>query len=396
MMRLRPTPLKIASVAAALLFAASACASADSAGGDGNEIKIGAWYPLSGAVSASGVPQRAGADAYFKMINDKGGINGRKVNWVVKDNAFDPQQTVQIARELIGQEKVVAIVAANGTSQAEAAFPFVLQQSKVPILNELGGLDSWYTPPRAGLFGTQTLYEDQAAALGAWVAQERKKNVVVVHSDPAAFVTVAKAAQSVATKTDPSANVSLMPVKFQSTDYSPVVSQVKAKSPDAIVLILASPEAAAFMKEAKLQGLAAPTYGYAPIAAASTLTLAGSAAEGAHAVQFVKSPNDTDPAVQEFREAMAKYEPGQPADFIALWGWTGAKVFGQIAQGIQGPVTAESLTKAYEQAKNIDPGVGPVMSFGPDKHMGTRDVQKVVVKDGKWVSEGAFYTPPAR
>ncbi|MEV4318056.1 ABC transporter substrate-binding protein [Actinocrispum sp. NPDC049592] len=395
-MRLRSTPVKVASVAAALVLAAGACGNANSAGGNDSEIKIGAWYPLSGAVSASGVPQRAGADAYFKMINDKGGINGRKVTWIVKDNAFDPQQTVQIARELIGQDKVVAIVAANGTSQAEAAFPFVLQQSKVPILNELGGLDSWYNPPRAGLFGTQTLYEDQAAALGAWVTQDGRKNVVVVHSDPAAFVTVAKAAQSVATRTDPSANVSLLPVKFQSTDYSPVVSQVKAKSPDAIVLILASPEAAAFMKEAKLQGLAAPTYSYAPVAAQSTLTLAGPAAEGARAVQFVKSPNDTDPSVQEFRDAMARYEPGQPADFIALWGWTGAKVFSQIAQTIQGPVTAESLTKAYEQAKNIDPGVGPVMSFGADKHIGTRDVRKVVVKDGKWVSEGDFFTPPAR
>ncbi|MFD1052029.1 ABC transporter substrate-binding protein, partial [Kibdelosporangium lantanae] len=111
---------------------------------------------------------------------------------------------------------------------------------------------------------------------------------------------------------------------------------------------------------------------------------------------FVKSPNDPDPAVKEFRDAMAKYEPGQPADFIALWGWTGAKVFSQITQTIQGPVTSDSLAKAYEQAKNVDPGVAPVMSFGPDRHMGTRDVQNVVVKNGKWVSEGDFYTPPAR
>jgi len=395
-MRLRSTHVKVASVAATLILAASACASANSAGANDKEITIGAWYPLSGAVSASGVPQRAGADAYFKMVNDRGGINGRKVNWIVKDNAFDPQQTVQIARELIGQDKVSAIVAANGTSQAEAAFPFVLQQSKVPILNELGGLDSWYNPPRANLFGTQTLYEDQAAALGDWVAKDGRKNVVVVHSDPAAFVKVAQAAQGVAKKSDPAMNVNLFPVKFQSTDYSPVVSQVKAKAPDAVILILASPEAAAFMKEAKLQGLAAPEYGYAPVAAESTLTLAGGAAEGARAVQFVKSPNDADPAVKEFRDAMAKYEPGQPADFIALWGWTGAKVFSQIAQTVQGPVTSESLAKAYEQAKNVDPGVAPVMSFGPDRHMGTRDVQKVVVKNGKWVSEGDFYTPPAR
>jgi branched-chain amino acid transport system substrate-binding protein len=395
-MRLRSTHVKVASVAATLILAASACASANSAGANDKEITIGAWYPLSGAVSASGVPQRAGADAYFKMINDRGGINGRKVNWIVKDNAFDPQQTVQIARELVGQDKVAAIVAANGTSQAEAAFPFVLQQSKVPILNELGGLDSWYNPPRANLFGTQTLYEDQAAALGDWVAEDGRKNVVVVHSDPAAFVKVAQAAQAVAKKSDPAMNVSLQPVKFQSADYSPVVGQVKGKAPDAVILILASPEAAAFMKEAKLQGLAAPTYSYAPVAAQSTLTLAGPAAEGASAVQLVKSPNDADPAVKEFRDAMAKYEPGQPADFIALWGWAGAKVFAQIAQTVPGAVTSAALAKAYEQAKNIDPGVAPVMSFGPDRHIGSRDVQKVVVKDGKWVSEGDFFTPPAR
>jgi len=374
-MRLRRKLSTFPALVAALALAASACAGASSTGGNGTEITIGAWYPLTGAVSASGVPERDGTDAYFKMINDHGGINGRKVNWIVQDNAFDPQQTVQIARQLIGQDKVVAIVAANGTSQAEAAFPFVLQQSKVPILNELGGLASWYTPARAGLFGTQTLYEDQAAALGAWAEQDGKKNVLVVHSDPAAFVQVANAVGPAAKEIDPSAKVSDLSVKFQTTDYSPIVSQAKAKNPDAIVLILASPEAAAFMKEAKLQGLNAGTYSYAPVAASSTLTLGGAAAEGAEAVQFVKAPNDSSPAMQEFRDAMAKYEPGQPADFIALWGWTGAKVFGQIAQTIQGPVTSDSLVKAYEQAKNIDPGVAPVMNFGPAAHLGTRDVQ---------------------
>lgn len=395
-MRLRPKYSLFPGLFVTVALALSACAGANSAGGNSNEITIGAWYPLSGAVSASGVPQKAGADAYFKMVNDRGGINGRKVNWIVKDNAFDPQQTVQIARELIGQDKVVAIVAANGTSQGEAAFPFVLQQSKVPILDELGGLDSWYNPPRAGLFGTQTLYEDQAAALGAWVAQDGKKNVLVVHSDPAAFVQVANAVGPAAKKVDPSVNVSDLSVKFQTTDYSPIVSQAKARNADAIVLILASPEAAAFMKEAKLQGLNIGTYSYAPVAATSTLTLAGTAAEGAKAVQIVKAPSDTSPAMQEFRDAMAKYEPGQPADFIALWGWTAAKIFGQIAQTIQGPVTSESLVKAYEQAKNIDPGVGPVMNFSTNAHMGTRDVQKVVVRNGQWVSEGDFFTPPSR
>ncbi len=305
---------------AVLALALSACGRGSDAAASNGPIKIGAWMPLTGPVAASGVPQKTGTEVYFKWLNDHGGINGRTVQWIVKDNAYDPQQTVQVARQLVGQDKVIAIVNANGTAQAEAAFPFVLQQSKVPILNELGGAASWYSPPRPLLYGVQTLYEDQAAAIAGWAVQSGARRLLVVHSDPAAFLNVAKQAEPAAKQVDPGASVDLLPVKFQTTDYSPVVSQVRSRNPDAVLLILAAPEAAAYLKEAKLQGLHLPTYGYAPTASAATLTLAGDAAEGFNAVQLVKSPNDDDPAVGEFKDAMAKYAPGQPADFIALWG----------------------------------------------------------------------------
>jgi len=383
---------------AAVALTANACAGEDSAGaaGSSSEIHIGAWLPLTGATATYGVGEKAGADAYFKMLNAQGGINGRKVRWTVKDNAADPQQTVQIARELVGQDKVVAIVNANGTSQAEAAFPFVLNQSKVPVLNEVGGSENWYKPPRSGLFGTQTLYEDQAAAIAAWAVQDGAKKILVVHSDPAAFVNVAKQVEPVAKKVDPSVEVDRLPVKYQTTDYTPVISKVKAAKTQAVVLILTSPEAAAFLKEAKLQGLSLPTYAYAPVAAESTVSLAKDAAEGLKAVQLVKAPSDKDPAVAEFRTAMAKYEPGQTAGFLALWGWSNAKVFAQIARTVKGPVTSQSLTTAYEKASKVDPGVSPVMNFSASDHLGTRSVQRVVVKNGVWTSVGDFYTPPAR
>ncbi|MET7895810.1 ABC transporter substrate-binding protein [Streptomyces mirabilis] len=385
-------------VLAALTLAANACAGQDSAGAGGStsEIIIGAWVPLTGPTASYGVPEKAGAEAYFKMLNAQGGINGRKVDWTVKDNAADPQQTVQIARELVGQDKVVAIVNANGTAQAEASFPFVLQQSKVPILNEVGGSEAWYKPPRPGLFGTQTLYEDQASAVAAWAVQDGAKKILVVHSDPAAFVNVAKQVEPVAKKVNPSVEVDRLTVKFATTDYTPVISKVKAGKPDAVILILTSPEAAAYLKEAKLQGLKQATYAYAPVAAESTIALAKDAAEGLKAVQLVKAPSDADPAVQEFRTAMAKYEPGQDAGFLALWGWSNAKVFAQIVRTIKGPVTSAAITEAYEKATAVDPGVSPVMRFGANDHLGTRSVQRVVVKKGVWVSSGDFYTPPAR
>ncbi|WP_369031946.1 MULTISPECIES: ABC transporter substrate-binding protein [Streptomyces] len=385
-------------VLAVVSLTANACADQDSAGAAGSdtEIHIGAWLPLTGATASYGVPEKAGADAYFKMVNAAGGINGRKIKWTVEDNAADPQQTVQIARELVGQDKVVAIVNANGTSQAEAAFPFVLTQSKIPVLNEVGGSEAWYDPPRAGLFGTQTLYEDQAAAVAAWAVQDGAKKILVVHSDPAAFVNVAEQVEPVAKKVDPSVEVERLAVKYQTTDYTPVISKVKAAKTQAVIVILTSPEAAAFLKEAKLQGLDLPTYAYAPVAAESTVSLAKDAAEGLKAVQLVKAPSDPDPAVKEFRTAMAKYEPGQDAGFLALWGWSNAKVFAEIAKTIKGPVTSEAISAAYAKASSVDPGVSPVMKFSASNHLGTRSVQRVEVKNGVWTSVGDFYTPPAR
>jgi len=378
----------------ALALVVSACG--NEAGGSSDTIKIGAWLPLSGPGAAAGEPQRAGGDAYFRMLNDKGGINGRKVEWITKDNAYDTQQTVQAARELVGQDRVVAIVNANGTAQTEATFPFVLQQSKVPILNTYGGAENWYEPPRDGLFGIQTLYEDQAAALAKWAVEDGARKILVVHSDPAAFVNVARQVGPVAKKADGSVSVDLLSVKFQTTDYAPIVSQVKARQPDAVITILTAPEAAAYLKEAKLQGFSAPAYGYAPDAQTATLTLGGAAAEGFHAVSWFKLPTDDSPEMKEFRDAMAKYAPKAPVDFSTLIGFAYAKVFAEIVRTIDGPVTSESIISAYRKAKDVETGIMPAITFGDSHHLGSTELQRVTVTNGRWTAEGDFFTPPAR
>jgi branched-chain amino acid transport system substrate-binding protein len=387
--------LRVLSLVGVLALATSACSGTD-AGGSGDTIKLGAWLPLSGPGAAAGVPQKVGGEVYFKMLNDRGGINGRKVEWIAKDNAYDTQQTIQAARELVGQDKVVAIVNANGTAQTEASFPFVLNQSKIPILNTYGGAVNWYSPARPLLFGVQTLYEDQATALAAWAVQNGAKKLLVVHSDPAAFVNVAKQVGPAAAKTDPAATTDLLTVKFQSTDYSPIVSQVRERKPDAVITILTAPEAAAYLKEAKLQGFTAPAYGYAPDASAATLTLAGDAAEGYNAVSWFKVPTDSGPEMQEYRDAMKKYAPDQPIDFSTLIGFAYAKAFAEIAKTIDGPVTSDSIVQAYRNAKGVETGIMPTLTFSDQQHLGATQVQRVTVKSGQWTSVGDFFTPPPR
>ncbi|MFJ1805746.1 MULTISPECIES: hypothetical protein [unclassified Streptomyces] len=93
---------------------------------------------------------------------------------------------------------------------------------------------------------------------------------------------------------------------------------------------------------------------------------------------------------------MAKYEPGQTAGLLALGGWSNAKVFAEIVKSFKGPVTSQAIIGAYQKASAVDPGVSPVMHFSPSDHLGTRSVQRVVVKNSVWTSLGDFCTPPVR
>jgi branched-chain amino acid transport system substrate-binding protein len=390
----RFSSLVIVGASGLLLAACGSGASSDGSSSSSGPIKIGAWFPLSGSNAASGIPQRAGADAYFKLVNAQGGINGRKIDYVTRDSAYDPQQTIQVARQLIGNDKVLAIVSANGTAPSAATFPYVLNRAKVPILLTYGGAADWYQPVKPLLYGYQALYEKQAAALGARAVQDGAKNIVVVRDDPAAFKNVAVNIEPGAKSVNPSVSVSEVVVKLGTTDYSPIVAQVKSKAPDAVVFITPYTEAAAYLKLAKLQGVKARAYGYAPTGDDGLIKLAGDAAEGFQSVSLTKVPSDTGPEMTEFRDAMAKYEPGQAASFNAAATFAAAKVFTQVLKGMHGPITSAKIAQAFSRAGTVDTGILPPLTFSATQHDGTSDVQLITVKDGKWVPVGGFYGPP--
>lgn len=96
----------------------------------GTTIKIGGTVPLSG-VAAAYASVGKGAEAYFKYVNARGGVHGRRIEYVIKDDAYNPANTVQATRELVQQEQVFAIFNSLGTEHNLATRPF-LNQLKVP------------------------------------------------------------------------------------------------------------------------------------------------------------------------------------------------------------------------------------------------------------------------
>jgi len=113
-------------------------------GASDTEIKIGHTNPYSGPASAYGVIGKA-EDAYWRMVNDKGGINGRKVKFISLDDGYSPPKTVEVVRQLVEQDKVLALFNTLGTPTNTAIHKYI-NQKKVPHLFVATGASKWGKP----------------------------------------------------------------------------------------------------------------------------------------------------------------------------------------------------------------------------------------------------------
>src|SRR5271154_248805 len=169
------------SSAAAAAFAASAgAARAENAPGvTDTEIKIGQTMPYSGPASAYGVIGRAEA-AYFKMINEQGGINGRKINFISLDDAYSPPKTVEQIRRLVEQEQVAFIFNSLGTPP-NAAIRQYLNDNKAPQLFVATGAAMFSDPAHfPWTMGWQPNYQTEAKIFGKHILKTKPDAKIAV------------------------------------------------------------------------------------------------------------------------------------------------------------------------------------------------------------------------
>jgi len=354
-----------------------------------DEIKLGAWSALTGPFAVYGVPGVAGQTAYYGLLNEAGGINGRKVKVITEDHAYNPQQAVTAARKLVDSDQVLAIQGAYGTGMSAATFPYLEQQGVPYIMNYAGAFD-WYTPSRPLIIGAQTLLDYQARALGRWAGKDGFKNVLVVHAAVTAFEKVASNVEPGLASAAQDAKVEMMPVKIGTTDYAPIALEVAAKKPDAIVFIGTIIELAALAKELKQQNVETQLFTYGGNVTNDLINLGGDAVEGLRSVSLSYTIDSDQPAVKEYRDALAKFAPNEKPDYGSLLTFALAKVAAEGIRLADEPLTRENLVKGFEKLKDYDSGIIGKVTITPDMHLGTTQVLRVEVKDGKWAPIGEF------
>jgi branched-chain amino acid transport system substrate-binding protein len=143
-------------------------APAQTPGVTAREIKIGNTNPYSGPASAYGTIGKAIA-AYFKKVNDEGGVNGHQINFITYDDAYSPPKAVEMVRKLVEQDQVAALFQTLGTPTNTAIHKYVNQQ-KVPHLFVATGATKWNDPKSfPWTMGWQPNYQTEGRTYAAYI-----------------------------------------------------------------------------------------------------------------------------------------------------------------------------------------------------------------------------------
>ncbi|SNR93483.1 ABC transporter substrate-binding protein [Blastococcus mobilis] len=138
-----------------------------------DSIKLGAHYPLTGVAAPGYSEIPTGVQAYFDWVNENGGVNGRQIEYIYRDDAYNPTNTTQVVNQLVLEDEVFAIVGGLGTPTHSAVLDF-LNSEGVPDLFVSSGSLLWGEDPETNpyTFGWQTDYESEGKIIGEYIAEE--------------------------------------------------------------------------------------------------------------------------------------------------------------------------------------------------------------------------------
>jgi len=343
------------SLAAAGLALASGLAFAAGQYGPGasdTEIKIGNTVPYSGPASAYGTIGKAEA-AYFTMINEQGGINGRKINFISRDDAYSPPKTVEVVRKMVEEDQVLLTLQILGTPPNTAVQGY-LNDNKVPQLFVATGADKWNDPKKfPWTMGWQPSYRIEARIYGRYILKNlpNAKIAIVYQNDDFGKDYLVGLREGLGDKADKMIVASNTYETTDPTIDSQIVS-LQGSGADALLVAAIPKFAAQAIRKVSDIGWK-PNFFLTNVSASvgSVMKPAGfDKAQGIITGGYLKDPNDpqwqNSTEYKDWLEWMKKYYPGGSlADVNNIYGYSVAQTMVAVLKASGDNLTRENVMK---------------------------------------------------
>ncbi|GAA0757093.1 ABC transporter substrate-binding protein [Clostridium sartagoforme] len=344
-------------------------------------IKVGNSIATSGAFAPVGVPFKAGIEAYFKMVNEGGGVKGRKIEYVHQDDEFNPEKGKAILDKLVNDEKVFAIVGHFGTPVVGATLDD-LKEIGIPSVYFATGTGILYNENATkgkgdNIFPVQPVYPMEGRIMAAWAKGEFKADKIgVIYTNDDAGKDLVKGVETEA-KNMGGVEVISEQVAPGAEDVSAAVTKIKNSDVDAIIIAGIQGTFPQIAKELAKQGNTKP---------AITTYVNGDKTM----VEAIKSDvadkfeiysncwvDVTTPAMAEFQKWVKQASTEDfSANAYAMTGWIAADFFVKGLEKVDGEITWENYIKAMEKEPIKNPFGGNI-DFADGKRLGTQEMSLV-------------------
>jgi branched-chain amino acid transport system substrate-binding protein len=370
-----------------LLLSALVCALATTAAAeDGvtpSTIKIGIMGPFTGNASSYSKAE-IGLDAYYKWVNDQGGVNGRKIETVLEDYACDGAKGVAAVKKLIYQDKVF-MLHGNSCSAVAMAIKPVVVEAGIPWVIAHAANPAISSPPTKNIFHGVPVGKTMGIAMGQFVASKpgTSRVAVISHTDDWAKSYCGPANEYLASKNiKPVVEVAL---ERGQTDATAQTLRIKQANPDFVIACLYEAETAIFLKDAKKFGLNVPVMGTAGTDLENTLKRVGDIDTVAnYYVPHMYADNLDGPRLKPYAEILKKYYPNESLTAFSLISMGSAMAVVEALKRAGREPTRDKLITELDRTKNFDTHVlAGHITWTPNDRDGVKEVAVAGFVKGK-------------
>jgi branched-chain amino acid transport system substrate-binding protein len=360
-----------------------------------NEIRFGIVAPFSGSARELGRQMKLGIDTAFNRINDAGGVNGRMLRLIAADDGYEPSRTLDAMKQLYEKDQVFGYIGNVGTPTAAVGVPYALERRTLFFGAFTGANILRNDPPDRYVFNYRASYAEETDAVVRYLIKIRRLQprqiAVFAQQDAygdAGFAGVAKAFRTLGV---PDAAILRLNYKRNTVDVDEAVNQLKAQKLQvrAVVMVATYRAAAKFIEKTRdaFPGMVYSNVSFVgSTALADELMLLGPRfASGVIVTQVVPAVGGYSSAVLEYKNALAKYFPGEVPDYVSLEGYIAANVLAQGLKQTGTLIDTERLIDNLEAMRNIDLGLGTTLNFGRAEHQASHKIWGTAIDDnGKY------------
>jgi ABC-type branched-subunit amino acid transport system substrate-binding protein len=396
--------MKLVAAIGALAIAIAGCGSSDNGGGTSGggarkasapgvtatSVTVGGHFPLTGpaAPGYSEIPQAI--SAYFSEINAHGGVNGRKLKLIARDDGYNPTNTVKVTKQLVLQDKIFAMLGGLGTPTHTKVVDY-LNASRVPDVFVSSGCLCWDQPQKHPYtFGWQPDYLVEGKVLGQYIAEHFKgKKVAYFLQNDDFGADGARGLDMYVPKADVVTRQTYEP---GNTDIGPQMAKIKASGAQVLAMFtIPAYTALVTLADVKLDyhpQLVVSNVGSDATTLTGLLKAFSKGAAGASLIDgivsdtYLPSLGDTSNSwISLFKQIHDTYIPKLPFDGNVAYGMALGYTFAQALRAAGTNPTRRSLVEAIEKGGMKGPGIVP-FRFSSDSHAGYTGVQVGTIKDG--------------